>query len=171
MIAFYHTIDLFSLNSYWEPFLFCFLWRKSWCSWQGKFLWFGAVRSKCLLLFFSYIKGFVMVPQVSSLNQGNFYCWGRSFPSNEFYWPPQFGLCEMILVDKGQTSFLEDTTLFFSHVPKRLSPFLAEKLGTSVICLCLLDVQTEAAASGGRVPGHPRQVECAMLQACVQGVA
>lgn len=34
----------------------------------------------------------------------------------------------------------------------------------SVICLCLLDVQTEAATSGGHVPGDPRQVECAMLQ-------
>lgn len=30
--------------------------------------------------------------------------------------------------------------------------------------MCLLDVQTEAAASGGHVPGDPRQVECAMLQ-------
>lgn len=34
----------------------------------------------------------------------------------------------------------------------------------SVISLCLLDVQTEAATSGGHVPGDPRQVECAMLQ-------
>lgn len=69
----------------------------------------------------------------------------------------------MILVDKVHQLFKGHNLILLPSSQETFS-FLGWKLRMSVICLCLLDVQTEAAASGGRVPGDPRQVECAMLQ-------
>lgn len=69
----------------------------------------------------------------------------------------------MILVDKVHQLFRGHNLILFPS-SQETSSFLGWKLRTSVICLCLLDVQAEAAASGGHVPGDPRQVECVMLQ-------
>lgn len=85
---------------------------------------------------FSYIKGFVMIPQVSSLNQANFL-------AMNFIDHHKFGLYKMILVDK----IFRGHDLILSPSAQEAFSFLGWKWGTSVICLCLLDVQTEAAAS------------------------
>lgn len=69
----------------------------------------------------------------------------------------------MILVDKVHPLFRGHNLILLPSSQETFS-FLGWTLRMSVICLCLLDVQTEAAASSGHVPGDPRQVECAMLQ-------
>lgn len=69
----------------------------------------------------------------------------------------------MILVDKVHQLFRGHSLILLPSSQEMFS-FLGWKLRMSVICLCLLDVQTEAAASGGHVPGDPRQAECAMPQ-------
>lgn len=69
----------------------------------------------------------------------------------------------MILIDKVHQLFQGHNLILLPSFQETLS-FLGWKLRMSVICLCLLDVQTEAAASGGHVPGDPRQVECTKLQ-------
>lgn len=69
----------------------------------------------------------------------------------------------MILIDKVHQLFQGHNLILLPSSQETLS-FLGWKLRMSVICLCLLDVQTEAAASGGHVPGDPRQVECTKLQ-------
>lgn len=69
----------------------------------------------------------------------------------------------MILVDKVHQLFRGHNLILLPSSQEMFS-FLGWKLRMSVICLCLLDVQREAAASGGHVPGDPRQVECAMPQ-------
>lgn len=69
----------------------------------------------------------------------------------------------MILIDKVHQLFQGHNLILLSSSQETFS-FLGWKLRMSVICLCLLDVQTEAAASGGHVPGDPRQVECTKLQ-------
>lgn len=69
----------------------------------------------------------------------------------------------MILVDKVHQLFRGCNLILLPSSQETFS-FLGWKLRMSVICLCLLDVQTEAAASGGHVPGDPRQVECVMPQ-------
>lgn len=69
----------------------------------------------------------------------------------------------MILIDKVHQLFWGHDLILLTSSQETLS-FLGWKLRMSVICLCLLDVQTETAASGGHVPGDPRQVECTKLQ-------
>lgn len=107
-----------------------------------------------------------MISQVSSLYQAN------TMLRESVFLAMHFSDCHNLNYTRWwwltrSASFLEDVTSFFPFLlplrPKEVSLFSWE-LGTSVISLCLLDVQAGAAASGGFVLGDTRQVECAVLQ-------
>lgn len=102
------------------------------------------------------LKLLVWIEQMSIVRKGNFLAMNfigyHNLSYERLYW-----LARSLIFFRGHN------LLLFPSSQETLS-FLGWKLRMSVICLCLLNVQTEAASSGGRVPGDPWQVECAMLQ-------
>lgn len=80
----------------------------------------------------------------------------------------------MMMIDKIHQLFRgHDLILSLSLTPSAQGGFSfpSWELRTSLISLCLLNVQDGAAASCGYVLGDPRQVECAVLAALVQWIS